>query len=228
MLKLEPEQIDIWSFTYTDNLYKKLQNYTSILSHSETLTAKSFKYENLRKKYILFHMLLRILLSKYLTIIPAAIVFGHNKYGKPFIYSNPLEFNISHSKNQLIIGIGKSELGVDIEFIDGNYPISMVIEDILHRNEKNKLNTLSTGHQEYFFKLWTRKEALLKAIGNGLNGNLCQLDLSLREKVFMNNKVWVIKELDLTLADYVGCVTVSSKKEPLLNYLGVDDICITA
>ena len=82
----------------------------------------------------------------------------NNEYGKPL--NDNISFNISHSNEYVIIGISKTNIGIDIEYIKDVK--DNLINYCLSDNEKNNLNKYN------FYYFWTRKEAYFKLLGKGI------------------------------------------------------------
>src|SRR5262249_50093841 len=120
---------------------------------------------------------LRKILSDYLNTGPEKITFTYNQYGKPA--TNGIHFNLSHSADLAILAVSRTrELGVDLEKIT---PIDdRIAEHFFSPNEVAALRALpEDGQQEAFFAVWTRKEAYVKAHGQGLSIPLSSFDVSL-------------------------------------------------
>lgn len=113
------------------------------------------------------------------------------KYGKP--YFNGIEFNISHSGTIVIVGFSNDPIGVDIE-----YKKAIEVADLsmfFHEDEKTYLNK-STDKIKAFYHVWTRKEAFLKAIGNGIS-NRFNRDNCLYDELNYGGKHWLLRSLKL-------------------------------
>jgi 4'-phosphopantetheinyl transferase len=115
---------------------------------------------------------MRLVLGRYAHQIPGDLRFLTSARGKPSLMSaNGLEFNLSHSDDVALLGVTKGgEIGVDVEKIR---PIEN-LEDLAHRffcpAESEDLLSVCLEHRHLaFFCCWTRKEAYLKAIGDGLH-----------------------------------------------------------
>lgn len=100
-------------------------------------------------------------------IPPAARVFLQNEWGKPFLKDVPLAFSLSHAGHYAVCAVGASPLGVDIESPRCTMALA---ERQFHAQELSFLHTLSEAEQpDALLRLWTAKEAFLKAIGRGLS-----------------------------------------------------------
>lgn len=223
--KLYKNQIKIWSIHLDEELYSRFKPYFYVLSSKEIERAAGFKVEWSRKVYILTRVILRLILSTYIGISPRLIKFYKNDYGKPFILLNDLHFNISHSNKKLAIAISKFEIGIDIEYVDPEFDFYEIINLVLSRSELLTLKgLLSHVQRKQFFLYWTQKEALLKAIGTGINTDLNTLDLSYNKKCSF--KEWNINSFKILDSNYMGCIAykMSNYKRSILVSHGYDVI----
>ena len=159
--KLANDCIEIWQADLNEYMFLKFNSCFLILSKEEKEKANSFKMDYHRKCYILSHVILRLLLSKYTSTIPELIEIYKNKYGKPFIKSDKLKFNISHSKDKLAIAIALFEVGIDIEYINPNFDICEII-DI--KNPETQNTNLKFDFQEISKIYFSNSGMLLAAI----------------------------------------------------------------
>ena len=98
-------------------------------------------------------------------------------YGKPFLQQPEIAFNHSHSQKNyaLALSAGMRDLGVDVEDLDRKVRFEALARHAFHPHELDKWN--ASGQQpEYWFKVWTAKEAVLKAAGLGIRMSLNELD----------------------------------------------------
>jgi 4'-phosphopantetheinyl transferase len=122
------------------------------------------------------------LISKYLEINPAEISFQYSKFGKPGIADHDaFRFNISHSQNTALFAFTENfELGVDIEFVNPAIEAKDIAVNFFSANEITNLLALPEEQQAAgFFNCWTRKEAFIKAVGEGLSFPLDKFEVSL-------------------------------------------------
>lgn len=222
--KLLENSIEIWDIELKEHLFFKLEPYFHILSNEEKQRYHNFKVDGRRKLYIITWITLRLLLSKYINKKPEQIIFYKNKYGKPFIKASSLKFNISHSKEKLVVAISECEVGVDIEYIDINFDIDDIMGIVLSENEKSFIKTLKPELQrKQFFLYWTQKEALLKAIGTGINIDLNTLEINSSTAVNNNYKIlrfkeWSILPLQTLDLKYVGHIAYKYNVSKTLKY----------
>lgn len=164
---------DVWLETLiTDDADYQL--YWQFLSIEEIAIAKRFVQDLHRKRYVVCHGKLRVLLSRYLNISPENLRFARHKLGKPYLLDagdqpNGLQFNLSHSADSMLVGVGGMPLGIDIEVWDQRHDLFCLAEEILAPRERSYWDALSVDQQvAAFYRFWTRKESLVKAVGCGI------------------------------------------------------------
>ncbi len=151
-----------------------------LISAEERARAARFLRPALGARYIAAHAALRTLLAQRLGVRPDALDFARNAFGKPSLPDCPdLAFNLSYSGRYALIGVAQgSAIGVDIEAV-------RVIEDAddlmpLHYTASEQGYVRDAGREgrsaEAFLRIWTRKEACVKALGCGLTMPLNQVE----------------------------------------------------
>jgi 4'-phosphopantetheinyl transferase len=161
-----------------------VSTYQSFLSEDERQRAARFHFPLHRERYIAGRGALRHLLAQYLGQKPADFSFALNEHGKPELVGRQLRFNVSHSQHIAMLAFCHTDdIGVDLEFRRDDYDdekITRLANRFFCEAESKELATLSgTAKQAAFFRCWTRKEALLKATGEGIAGGLATYRLSL-------------------------------------------------
>src|SRR5215813_10819885 len=140
-----------------------------LLSKSERLRARRLKRPQDRARMLRAHCALRHIIALELGVDPASLEFDQTDAGKPFLASpsRGLEFNLSHSGGYGLIAVAKDRrVGVDIEVRRALSDVLAVALQIASPDEARALRQVSIQHlHSAFFALWTRKEALLKAVG---------------------------------------------------------------
>lgn len=148
-----------------------INEFTEILSPDELQRAGRFRINKDRDRFIVARGTLRRILSRYLAIKPERITFFYNSFGKPFLKTEDysLRFNVSHSRGRALFAIAHNqEVGIDIEAIDERVEILKTARRVFSPVEVYNLEALPVHLQtDAFFRGWTRKEALLKAFGEG-------------------------------------------------------------
>ena len=165
--------LDVMHLTFQES---ELAECEAMLSPAERQKAAQFHFQHLRNRYIFAHGMLRMALAKHLNTPANNIAFKHSKQGKPCIThsQNPdkLHFNLSHSEDQVLIGISENPIGVDVECHNNRGSLALA-ERFFAPDEINFLrNTPQATFQPAFYWIWTRKEATLKCKGLGLSAGL--------------------------------------------------------
>ncbi len=143
-----------------------------------------FVAESDRVRFMACRAALRRILAGLLDADPAEIKFQYSEFGKPSLigeHSRGFHFNVSHSDNIAMIAVtSQSQIGVDVERVRPDIDATGIAERFFSAVEREMLASLPGELQvEAFFRCWTRKEATIKAIGEGLSFPLDQFDVSL-------------------------------------------------
>jgi 4'-phosphopantetheinyl transferase len=156
-----------------------------LLSPDEQERAARFHFERDRQYFCATRAALRSLLSAYLKAPPLELSFQYSDKGKPGLDSRYLscgiEFNVSHSGGLALLGFTLNRhIGVDIEKIRNDVDCEAIARRFFSAREQEQLSLLPADQRaEAFFRCWTRKEAFIKALGEGLSHPLDQFDVSL-------------------------------------------------
>jgi 4'-phosphopantetheinyl transferase len=127
-----------------------------------------------------------MILGRYIGVDPKELRFIHGKHGKPTLdcltANGSIQFNMSHSEGLALFGFARDhEIGVDIEFIRDIPEMDRIAEQFFSNKESGVFRSLpESKKKEAFFNCWTRKEAFIKAIGDGLYQPLDMFEVSLR------------------------------------------------
>ncbi len=145
----------------------------ALLDREERQRADRFRFHADRNRFIAGHGLLRILLGA-VTRTPATDVrMERGQHGKPFLPEGGAHFNLSDTKDAVLIGIGGDcELGVDIETMHRPTDHELVAERYFTPEEVHYIQAGAADAKRRFLTLWTRKEAVLKASGVGIMDDL--------------------------------------------------------
>jgi 4'-phosphopantetheinyl transferase len=176
-----PNEVHVWK------IYLKtpgLCDNREILSTDERVRASRFRFHTDSDRFIAARSSLRIVLARYLRTRPAGIEFGVNSFGKPHLTGSRdelgLRFNLSHSHDMALLAVARNrDVGVDVEFRRADFATDEIAQRFFSRSEQNQLRaTAPEKKTEAFFNCWTRKEAYIKARGEGLSFPLDQFDVS--------------------------------------------------
>ena len=176
------------------------------MTDEEKAFAGKFHFEDDRIRFSVARHGLRLLLSKYLSVDPATISISNKPGQKPTANCqlpttncqlSTVHFNISHSGEWVLIALAKEEVGVDIEYVNRAFDYTDLLEDHFSEAEQEYISQAKDS-VEAFYYLWTRKEALTKAWGTGLQENLKQvngLDTSL--PIEKQGEQWELENLNI-------------------------------
>jgi 4'-phosphopantetheinyl transferase len=156
----------------------------SLLTPDERDRAGRFHFDRLRHSFILARGSLRLLLGRYLGAAPAGVRFAYGEKGKPALAdpSSRLHFNASHSGGIALCAFTLDcEIGVDVEQMRPLPDMQGIARRFFCAEESGELMALPEHQREAaFFRCWTRKEAYIKAIGDGLSAPLDGFAVTLR------------------------------------------------
>lgn len=155
----------------------------SVLSTAELARAARFRFDEHRRRWIVAHIALRQVLGHELAVSPAALTFASGSGGKPRLtgdHADALEFNLSHSGAMALIAVSRScPVGVDVEMIEPMPDLEAVAERQFAPEERQALRALPDADRVgAFYRIWTRKEAFIKATGTGLGHALDRFAVS--------------------------------------------------
>lgn len=130
-----------------------------------------------RQRFLASRTALRYLLGQATRQPPAELVFAYGPYGKPWLPQAPqVQFNLSHSEGLGLLAIAPCAIGVDVEQLDRKLDPLPLAQRFFPAVEADYLAQLDpTARQSAFLRSWVMKEALLKATGQGLAGQLTEL-----------------------------------------------------
>jgi len=145
-----------------------------VLAPDERARAARFHFDRDRVRFQRCRTALRLLLARYLDIAPSDIRFAYGPSGKPELDADQnrheLRFNVSHSGDMALIAFGiRNNLGADIEKVRPDVNTAELSERYFSTRERESLRSLPEALRVIaFYACWARKEAFLKATGEGL------------------------------------------------------------
>lgn len=196
---------------YYENLLEKYN-----ISPERKKKAASYKFLKDKKLCIGAGILFDIICTRnHMKVSDRAITYGPK--GKPYFRDyREMFFNLSHSGDYAACACGTDEVGIDIEKIDNKADDSFW-EDIFTSGE---LRTLSSIRDEekinYFYRLWTMKEAFVKTIGEGINIPFRSFEITFGAQITVNQhfnqKEYYLSEYDLQGYKMTACCTAPEQK----------------
>lgn len=223
---IHANQIHIWRAHL--NLSKnQRESLLGILSDDEVDRAGRFHFEKDQTRFIASRGILRQILGHYLRKNPKQIQFEYSYYGKPRLVpesgNNTLSFNLSHSGEIALYAISRSRrIGIDIEHIKDDVDFEQIAQRFYSPGEISFLERIHDDKRKMiFFQFWTRKEAFLKAKGEGISFRMEQVDASLQRggdwsrilirSDMMGDHLWLGKDL-FPERDYAAAIVVEGGK----------------
>jgi 4'-phosphopantetheinyl transferase len=185
--ELPYNEVHIWQADLDPMDWPENRN-LGLLSVDEYERAGRFQFARDRNRFMTGRQLLRILLSAYLKADLKGVSFHYSPNGKPSLANGPdaseIRFNVSHSDSMALFGFVRGrELGVDVERIQRDVAVREIAGRFFSHDEQQAFEQVPAELKlETFFRCWTRKEAFVKAKGNGLSLPLDQFDVSLLPK----------------------------------------------
>ena len=183
-LELKTDEIHVWRASL-DQSISQSRRLRKILSMDERIRAERFHFEQDRKRFIVGRGILRTILGRYLNEEPDRLQFCYGKHGKPELPDTfgkrAILFNMSDSEGLALYAFTRyHEIGVDIEHIREISDMDQIAESFFSLRENAVFCSIPKDKKkEAFFNCWTRKEAFIKAVGDGLSRPLNKFDVSL-------------------------------------------------
>ena len=175
--------VHVWSASL-DLPESQLKSLQDTLARDELSRAGRYLFQKDKDHFIAARGRLREILGRYLNATPQTLRFCYGPHGKPALAANSgkqtLHFNVSHAQGMALYAITlEREIGIDLEKIRPGLMDEKVAECSFSPRELSQLHNLPENlQQQAFFTCWTRKEAYLKARGEGLHVELDSFDVS--------------------------------------------------
>lgn len=179
-LSLSEDEIHLWRLDRRE-WSGELLRMRDLLSAPERERAGRFHFAKDRDFYIARHGALRVILGRYLPRNPAELAFSYSARGKPSLETGELHFNDSHSSDCALFAVTKAcSLGVDIEAVRPIPEFENIAERYFSPREVAMMRALPPEIRMHaFYTAWTRKEAFLKATGEGITVSLPKVEVTL-------------------------------------------------
>jgi 4'-phosphopantetheinyl transferase len=172
---LSPTRAGLWWLALADVPQEAWSRWTTVLDGEERARAARFVFDHDRHQFIAAHALLRLLLQELAGGPAAAWRFTSGSHGKPALHPDHrlsrLAFNISHTRGAIACAMTLDhDIGVDIEDVGRRGRLMEIAHAYFAPDELVILRRAPPAAQrEVFFRLWTLKEAYIKAHGDGLS-----------------------------------------------------------
>jgi 4'-phosphopantetheinyl transferase len=221
---LAPGEIHVWTVAIDEQIEPNVQSMET-LAPAERIRASRFRSETDAARFIQRRRALREIVGGYLGTAPRDVVFAANAFGKPSVLPSTrctdLSFNASHSGAIALVGVSRSvRIGIDVELLRPDIECLAVATRFFGAGEVASLAALGADDRvAAFFNAWTRKEAVVKAVGGGLSIPLDSFEVSLRPREPPSvlrwdipgggEKLWRIHHLE-PASGYVGALAVDA------------------
>ena len=183
-LTLGSNEVHVWRAAL-GQAPSQIDRFLPTLAADERARAERFHFPKDREHFVVARGALRAILGFYLNRAPECLSFAYSSHGKPAVVLEsgeaPIRFNISHSRGVALYAVtcGR-EVGIDLEYMRSDLEVEQIAGRFFSRREIATLHALPAALRRYaFFLCWTRKEAYIKARGEGLSLALDQFDVSL-------------------------------------------------
>jgi 4'-phosphopantetheinyl transferase len=175
---LDPGAIHVWAI----QLAGDADAYLPQLSAAELAKAERYRFIDHRRRYAIAHGALRVILAGYVGGDAKALEFRYGPRGKPYLDGGKVHFNLSHSSHLALLAVAGAELGVDLERLRHLESRRDIARRHFSASEFLGLEAVAPDEQlAAFYRVWTRKEAYIKAVGAGLSLSLDLFDVSVGE-----------------------------------------------
>lgn len=224
-MALTSHEIHIWPIALTLSP-EKIEQALCLLDEEESQRAQRFHSPLHRQRFIAAHAALRRILATYLPETAEKIEFSYTDYGKPYLaHETALQFNLSHSHEMAVVACTwDAAVGVDIEKVEATYRPD-VAKRFFSPEENAALNQLQGEDQlNAFYRLWARKEALIKAVGQGLSLPLSTFSVASVDKeetVQLENETWSL--IPLTIHTHYQAALASNQPIKKLSYCQLNE-----
>jgi len=201
----------------------------SWLSNDEQVRAARFHFDRHRQAFVLGRAVLRFLVSAMLAISPAEVEFCYGPKGKPSLADSRarLRFNSSNSGNLAAYAFTEGcDLGIDVEALRPMPDMDRIAARFFAPEEASELGSLpESDRPQGFFNCWTRKEAYIKAVGDGLSIPLASFQVTLRPGAAAAilclggnteaAQAWTLEDF-VPAAGFVGAIAYPDRPRPVV------------
>jgi 4'-phosphopantetheinyl transferase len=177
----DPREVRVWLLDL-DLSPERARAAAALLSADERERADRFRFAEGKRRYTAARGQLRQILGACAGTDPARLVFAYAAHGKPRLAEPGLEFNLAHSHALGVVAVTEqTPVGIDVEYVPRRVDLRTIAERFFAPAEAAQLLSLPDAEQlAAFQRCWTRKEAVLKALGDGLSLPLDRFEVSLR------------------------------------------------
>ncbi len=176
---LPPPGEGVALFAKLQELQGSMEHFMALLDVEEQARAARFHFGQDRERFVIGHGLLREVLGHMLGRPGGSLKLLRGPFGKPYLAGHPVHFNLSDTKDAVLLALARTELGADVETMNRRTDHERVAHHYFTPAEVEQISHAANGKKR-FLELWTRKEAVLKACGVGLMDDLHSLEVHAR------------------------------------------------
>jgi len=177
---IPPGQVHLW-WARVSEAEPHLNRLRRTLNSDELERAARFRVEGAARRFVVARAMLRSLLGRVTGVDPADVVFAYGEHGKPRLADEGPEFNASDSGDFVVVGLASTAIGVDLEVVRLLGRRRRLARRICTDRELEALVAVPDDDRDAaILRLWTCKEAALKAVGTGLSGGVRNIEIDLR------------------------------------------------
>jgi 4'-phosphopantetheinyl transferase len=183
-LVISKDEVQVWRVDL-EAIRGEESRWQAVLSPDESARAARYHFAADRQRYVASRAWLRMILARYFASEAKALSFSYSQKEKPSLgpafAASGVTFNISHSGGIALLAFARErEIGVDVEQIRHDFDLEGISRRFFSAREQSELSAVPAEEKTAtFFRCWTRKEAYIKATGDGLSLPLSQFDVSL-------------------------------------------------
>lgn len=226
-IQLPEDEVHVWEGAL-DRPPRVAARFAALLSADERDRAERFRFERDRSRYIVGRGQLRCLLARYLGALPRELRFEYGAFDKPSLAGSDVRFNLAHSGSVVLFAITRlGEIGIDVEIEDTELADERLADRFFSPAEVAVLRTLPSAERpRAFLRCWTRKEAFVKARGDGLRLALDTFDVSLdsgqpiavlrTEWSRSEPTEWILSDLSDEGAGYIAALAIRTRASPVI------------
>jgi phosphopantetheinyl transferase len=243
-MQLKNNEVHIWLIEYDNTKNFNIWS-TETLSKGEVDRVKRFKHIEVAKAWAFFHSALRDILSRYVGFSAVNIKFSLDNRQKPYLKNltdSPVYFNLSHSGNVALLAVtGLAPIGIDIEVSKEIQDADGVAKRFFSEYENAQLRKFNKDQfMHNFYRIWTSKEAVIKANGWGMSASLDSFDVLVEKtsgwfspvmrNLLADTGVYWVKQLTQQLfplkSECAAAVCLNITKPQVIDYFDINRVIL--
>jgi len=174
---IAPGEVQLWWASEQESA-PLVESLRTLLDEDELQRAARFRVEAARRRFVTARAMLRLILARSTGIPPEQLTFAFGEHGKPRLETGWPCFNLAHSGDTVVVAVAGDHVGVDVEELRVLPNADRLARRICTPSELDNLGSLPEAERDpALLRLWTCKEAVLKALGSGIGGGLRSVEI---------------------------------------------------